>query len=347
MSHLRNVVASSLLVLLAACSTSAQSAKQMAPNEVVATIGSAPVTLAEVDAIALQESVSSFGSARLVQALYLARRGALDQIIATRLIQLEAKARGTDADALIKKEIDGVAKSPTDADVEFWYQTNPSAVQGRPLDQLRTAIRSLLTQQRLSEAHELFVEGLKLKTSVIVSLEPPRQTVATAGHPSQGPSDAPVELVEFSDFQCPFCQRANPTVQQVLKTYGDRIHFVYRHYPLPNHPNARPAAEAAVCADAQGKFWPYHDLLFANPDKLGTADLKGHASALGLDAAKFGACVDDRQSKDTVDLDLKDANGAGVTGTPAFFVNGRALEGAQPFEAFKRLIDEELAAKKK
>jgi protein-disulfide isomerase len=334
-------------VILAACSTSAQPAKQMAPTEVVATVGSSPVTLADVDAIALQESASSFGNARLVQALYLARRAALDEIIATRLIEQEAKARGTQADALVKQEIDGKTRVPTAEDVTFWYQTNPDAVQGRPLEQLSTAIRSLLTEQRLAEAHNSFVETLKLKTPVTVRLDPPRQTVASEGHAAKGPKGAPVEIVEFSDFQCPFCQRVNPTVDQVLKTYGDRIRFVYRHYPLPNHPNARPAAEAAVCADQQGKFWAFHDRLFGSPDKLTGADLKAHAAAAGVDTAKFNACVDGKLTKDAVELDIKEANAVGVSATPTFFVNGRSLEGAQPFDAFKRLIDEELAAAKR
>src|SRR6185436_19515892 len=126
-------------------------------------------------------------------------------------------------------------------------------------------------------------------------------------------------LIEFSDFQCLFCQRANPTVEQVLKTYGDRIHFVYRHYPLPNHPNARPAAEAAACADDQGRFWEYHDRLFANTSRLTDTDLKEHATAAGLDAARFNACVDGHRTKNQVDQDLKEANDAGVSGTPAFF----------------------------
>lgn len=332
--------------VVSACSTSAQPAKQPSQTDVVATIGSTSVTLADVDALALQESASSFGSARLSQALYLARRGALEQIVATRLIEAEARTRGVSADDLVRKEIDGKVTAPTDTDVEFWYQTNPSAVQGRPLDQLRQAIRSLLNEQRMAEAHDAFVDTLKAKTPVSVTLDPPRQTVATAGHASKGPAGAPVEIVEFSDYQCPFCQRANPTVEQVLKTYGDKVHFVYRHFPLPNHPNARPAAEAAACANAQGQFWKYHDRLFATPDRLSDADLKAHAAALGLDTAKFNSCVDTHATKDIVDLDMKEANEIGVNATPSFFINGRSLDGAQPFESFKRVIDEELAVRK-
>ena len=345
MRSLKCTVTGGALLALVACSSSAQAPKQMAPTDVVATVGSAPITLGEVDDRAFQRSSSDFGGARLSQALYLARREALEDIISTRLINDEAKARGVDAAALIEKEISSHAPAPTENDISFWYQTNPARVQGATLPQVHDAIKSFLIEQRMAEAHDAFVGKLKEKVPVTVSLEPPRQKVAVEGHPSKGPQGAPIELIEFSDFQCPFCQRANPTVEQVLKTYGSRIHFVYRHYPLPTHPNARPAAEAAACAAEQGRFWEYHDQLFANASRLADADLKQHAVTAGLDAAKFNACVDAHKFKAEVDKDVAEGNQAGVTGTPAFFINGRALEGAQPFEAFKRVIDEELAAK--
>src|SRR5262249_59431361 len=140
-------------------------------------------------------------------------------------------------------------------------------------------IRNLLIQMRMDEAREQYLTTLRKKIRVSVSLEPVREKVADAGFPSQGPSNAPIVMIEFSDFQCPFCQRAEPTVEQVRKTYGDKIRLVYRHFPLPNHPNARPAAEAAACAEQQGKFWQYHKELFANSSHLSTADLKSTAAA--------------------------------------------------------------------
>jgi protein-disulfide isomerase len=153
-----------------------------------------------------------------------------------------------------------------------------------------------------------------------------------------------VEIVEFADFQCPFCIRAHPTVTKVLSTYGDKVRFVYRNFPLASHPDARPAAEAGACAAEQGKFWELHDRLFAGQTKLGIDDLKQHAAAVGVDAARFNSCFDQRKFQKDIDADMEMAADAGVNATPAFFVNGRPLIGAQPFEAFKRLIDEELAA---
>ena len=334
-------------LFLVACSSSAQQPNRFqGPNDVVATVGNISVTLADVDQKAMQQPANDFGSTRLVLAIYEARRNAIDEITGEKLIDMEAKARGVATAALIDQEITSKIKTVTDADVSTWYDANKSRTQGASLDQVRGPIRNLLSQQRTAVAYQSFVEQLKLKTPVRIMLEPPRQKIATANSPAQGPASAPIELVEFSDFQCPFCYRAHPTVKQVLSTYGNKIRFVYRNYPLPNHPNARPAAEAAQCANEQGQFWAYHDRLFADQTKLGDADLKASAAALGLDAGKFNACVDSHKYKDRIDADVQAGNEAGVNGTPAFFINGRMLSGAQPYDEFKRLIDEELAAQR-
>ena len=335
-----------VLILLTACSTAAQSPRPQAPSDVVGTVGGAPITLSDVDERALRQAAGDFGSMTLAQALFEARRTALDEIIGNELISREAKARGVDRETLTRNEIDAKVAPPTEAEVTAWYQANRSRVQGAPLDKVAGPIKDLLLQERTRAARQQYLDGLKARTAVAIMLEPPRLKVADAGRPSRGPARAPVEIIEFSDFQCPFCLRAHPTVAQVLSTYGDRVRFVYRHYPLPNHPSARPAAEAAACAGEQGKFWEYHDRLFDNQDKLGAADLKRHAAALALDTEKFDACVDTHKYKKDVDADVAAGEEAGVSGTPAFFINGRQLSGAQPFEAFKHVIDEELAGKK-
>jgi protein-disulfide isomerase len=340
------LAASVCLVVAGACSTSAQPTKQPAPSDVVATVDGSPVTLADVDVKALQQPASSFGDAKLMQALYVARRAALDEIIGNRLMDAEAKARGIDRATLIEREISAKAPAPTEAEITAWYQANPARVQGAPLDQVRAPIKSLLIQNRMDTARTAFLDVLKQRTRVVMSLEPPRFPMTNGGRPVLGPKDAPIEMIEFSDFQCPFCQRANPTVEQVLKTYGAQIRFSYRHYPLPNHPNARQAAEAAACAEEQGKFWEYHDRLFANSSKLTDPDLKAHAAAIGLNTAQFNTCVDTHKHKSDVDADIAAADAVGVNGTPAFFINGRSIDGAQSFDVFKKIIDEELAAKK-
>jgi len=329
---------------LVACSSNAQQPDHyQGPNDVVAIVGNTSITLAEIDQKALQQPANDFGTSKLVLAIYEARRAAIDDVAGDKLIDIEAKARGVTTTALIDQEITSKIQPVTDADVTAWYNANSARVKGASLDQVRAPIRNLLIQQRTAAAYQRFVDQLKEKTPVRILLEAPRQKIATADSPYQGPANAPIELVEFSDFQCPYCYRAHPTVKQVLNTYGNKVRFVYRNYPLPNHPNAFPAAEAAQCANEQGQFWAYHDRLFADQTKLSDADLKASAAALGMDANRFNACFDSHKYKDRVDADMRAGNEAGVNGTPAFFINGRMLSGAQPYDEFKRVIDEELA----
>jgi protein-disulfide isomerase len=158
----------------------------------------------------------------------------------------------------------------------------------------------------------------------------------------QGPSDALVTIVEFSDFQCPFCSKVNPTLAQIAQTYGKDVRIVYRNNPLAMHDHAALAAEAALAARDQGKFWEYHDRLFANQQALARENLEQYAKELGLDMAKFKAALDKGEHKDEIAADQQLARSLGASGTPSFFINGRSVRGARPFDAFKTLIDEEL-----
>jgi protein-disulfide isomerase len=327
---------------VAGCRTAAQSSRQPLPTDVVATIGSKQITLAEIDGEALRQSATAFGGMSLEQALYESRRSVLEQHIADHLLEQEAQAAGLDRDAYVEREITSKITAPSDEDIERWYRDNPVRVQGAALDEVREPIRQVISDERRSALRQDLLNRLMKSTPVTLSLEPPRVVVEEAGRPAKGPENAPIRIVEFSDFECPFCLAAHPTIEKVLATYGDRIRFVYRHYTLPNHPHARPAAEAAACAAEQGRFWQYHDLLFADQSRLTMADLKDHALTLGLDADKFNQCVDERRYSADVDADVQAAIAAGVTGTPGFFINGRPVSGAQPYEVFRRIIDEEL-----
>jgi protein-disulfide isomerase len=345
MRYFSPVVLLVVALVAAGCSRgSGRAVKQPSPADIVAKAGGTSITLADVDQRALQLPVANFNGLKLSQALYEARRSAVDDLIDEALIAEDAKGRKLDRAKLIEQEITSKVSSPTDAEVSSWFDQNQARLQGATLEQTRTAIVAFLTQQRTQTARQLYVDTLRRKAPVQILLEPPRQTVAKADRPSKGPANAPIEMIEFSDFQCPFCLRAFPTVAQVIEIYGDRVRLVYRHYPLTNHPDARPAAEAAQCAAEQGKFWQYHDALFGDQAHLSDADLKQHATALGMDGAKFNACVDSRKYKADIDTDIQAGNEAGVSGTPAFFINGRILSGALPFDEFKRIIDEELAA---
>lgn len=158
----------------------------------------------------------------------------------------------------------------------------------------------------------------------------------------RGNSDAPVTIVEYSDFQCPFCQRFHPTVKRILDDYPNQVNWVYRHFPLGFHENAQPAAEASECAAEQGKFWEFADGLFENQSKLGNAFYKELAQDLGLNAEQFDNCVSSRKYKDIVEADYQEGIKDGVTGTPGSFVNGEQVSGAVPYETLKAIVERAL-----
>jgi hypothetical protein len=200
---MRTLTLAVLIGVLTACShPSAQQARRMAPTETVATVDGAVITLAEVDDKAMEQPVSNFGGAKLSQALYEARRAALDDIIANRLMDAAAKAQKVERSALIEKEITAKVAPVTDAEITAWYQANQGRLQGAPLEQVRQPIRQFLTQERMQGVRAQYIETLKAKTTVRVMLDPPRQKVEmVASSPSRGPAGAPVEVVDFSDFQ--------------------------------------------------------------------------------------------------------------------------------------------------
>jgi len=180
---------------------------------------------------------------------------------------------------------------------------------------------------------------------VNVSWEPYRLRFDLDNAPSLGKSGAPVTLVEFSDFQCPFCSRVVPTMEQVRAKYGDKVRIVFRQYPLPFHQKAQKAAEASLCASDQGKFWEMHDAMFANQQALAVEQLKAKAAELGLKAEEFNSCIDSGKHAAAIQADMKEGSAAGVSGTPALFVNGRFINGAVPFDQIATVIDDELRRK--
>jgi protein-disulfide isomerase len=167
----------------------------------------------------------------------------------------------------------------------------------------------------------------------------PRAQLAIGSAPTRGPSDAPVTVVEFSDFQCPYCARVHPTMVKLLEEFPDQVQIAFKHYPLPNHPKAPLAHRAAIAAGQQDRFWEMHDLIFENQRALEREDLIAHAETLGLDLASFEVALDDEALGAQIEADIREGSEAGVRGTPAFFVNGRLLSGAQPYAAFKAAVE--------
>jgi protein-disulfide isomerase len=278
----------------------------------------------------------------------LLKRG-LEGYIIEKLVQAEAKKRGmANEDALLKAEVEDKVAQPSDNDIQKLYDQAKSGGQLPPevtIDQVRPEIVKHLTDQSKREKAQALFNDLKAKAEMQILLPEKRVQVAATG-PAKGPESAPITIVEFSDFQCPFCSRANAAVDEVVKTYGDKVRVVFRHFPLSFHQDAPKAAEASMCAADQNKFWEYHDKLFANQQALKVDDLKKAAADLGLDTARFNECLDSGKKAEIVKKDLEDGTKAGVTGTPAFFINGLALSGAVPAEEFKAIIDAELKKKK-
>jgi protein-disulfide isomerase len=314
----------------------------VAADAPVATVGDTAISRAQVE-----EAVR----AKLIEVeneRYEAMREGLDQLIADELVKQEAKARKVTPEQLEQQEITDKIPAPTDAEIQKLFDDNKAQLQGQTLDQLKPRIVEYLKQQKQAERRQAFLNELKAKYKTTVNLKPPVVKVETANRPFRGGANAPVTIVEFSDYQCPFCKRAEGVIDQVVEKYGDKVKVVFRDFPLPMHNQARLAHEAANCAAEQGtdKFWQYHAKLFANQQALGEDKLKSYAGEVGLNQAKFDECLAKKPFKAAIDKDIAAGQKVGVTGTPAFFINGRMVTGAQPLEKFQEVIDEELASAK-
>ncbi len=250
------------------------------------------------------------------------------------LLAAEAEKRGLSKEELIEAEVGAKLADVPAAQVDAFYEARKQQIRA-PKERVEEQIRRFLS-------FESYIGALQSAADVEILTEPFRVEVAAVG-PSKGPDDAPVTIVEFSDFECPYCGRVNPSIEKIRDTYGDKVQVVFRQFPLEMHRNARKAGEAALCADEQGEFWAMHDAMFGDQKNLAVDGLKSIAATIaGLDTGVFSECLDSNKHAETVENDLKEGVGAGVSSTPAFFINGRYLAGAQPFETFAEIIDDEL-----
>ena len=310
----------------------------------VARVGDVVVTLGDVDAAWNENDAAS--QLRMLQQLYDARRRVLDFIIGNHLIDREATARGVSRDELLAEELPPRTLPISDEDVERVYRRNREALGDRTLEEVRVEIEAALERQRPTLALQQFMDDLRGESDdVALTLDPPRQRIEILpDDPTRGPADAPIAIVEFSDFQCPFCQRATGTLTELFDRFEGQIRFTYKDYPLANHPEAFKAAEAGNCAHEQGMFWELHDKMFVSQDALDVLSLTTYASELGLDVAAFSACLDEGRYTQRVQQDLQIGQLNGVSSTPTVFINGRPVMGAAPIETFDQIIREELAA---
>ena len=306
------------------------------PDEVVARAGNRAFTAAEVEAAAARQNIE------VATRAHEARLQAARDLVDAELLRQEAERRGTTVEALLKAEVDDKASPVRDWDVATYRAARKAEFEGRPEADAMAEASRRVRAERVAQRRFGFLNELRARIGTSITMTPPRVPVETAGSASRGPDNAPVTIVEFSEFQCPFCRRVAPTVREIEARYRGRVRLVFRHFPLARHKEAPKAAEAAECAREQGRFWEMHDVLFENAERLSVADLKQHARTAGVEGAAFDACLDSGRHEARVRKDLADAQSYGASGTPMFFVNGRLVSGAQPYAVFARVIDEEL-----
>ncbi|HZM71546.1 MAG TPA: thioredoxin domain-containing protein [Candidatus Cryosericum sp.] len=304
---------------------------------VVAKVGDRSITFEELD---LKAAASLM---KVRQQEFEARQQTLDGIINDELFDREAKAKGVTKEQLLETEISAKAPAPSQAEVDAYYEANKARMGTQTKEQIGPQISAMLKQQKMAGVQADFIKQLRQKYGVKVMLEPPRVQVSADDDPVKGgPASAPVTIVEFSDYQCPFCSRAETVVDEVMKKYGDKVRLIYRDYPLSFHQNAETASMASECAEEQGKFWEMHGAMFGNQAKLAAPDLVETAGSIGLNKDTFKGCLDSGKFRSEVQKDFQDGQKYGVTGTPTFFINGIMIVGARGVESFSEIIDREL-----
>jgi protein-disulfide isomerase len=305
--------------------------------------------VAEVDGTAITQRDLDRSAGKVLsnarEQLHKLERAKLDEHIGATLLTREAKNRNISVSTLLEQEVSNKVAPVTEEEIQKFYTSNKTRLQVE-LDKVHDQIRDYLRDQRLESRKNEFFKSLRSKAKVTSYLKAPpvfRADVAVNGAPFKGTERAPVTIVKFEDFQCPYCKTVQLTYQELLKRYNGKVRLVHKDLPLDAiHPQARQAAEAARCAGDQGKFWEYHDILYTNSPKAGIDELKSYAKEVGLNSASFDQCFTSGKYKGLVQKDLAEGAQLGLTGTPTFFINGREMSGAQPVEAFATIIDEEL-----
>jgi len=317
---------------------SAQAKPQAGSDEPVAIVAGHPIY--EQDLM----SVAGPGLLDLRKQEYKLKSDALNQCIRKKLIEVEAKKKGLSTDELLKQEVDSKIAEPSDDAAKGYYLAlrNQTSL---PFDQIKSQAKQLLNNSEIQQAREAYADSLRDKAQVSILLQPPSVQVGYDPERVKGSADAPVTIVEFADFQCPFCSRVQPALKDVLAKYKGKVKLAYRDFPLSQiHPYAEMAAEASHCALQQGKYWEMHDAMFAGQSKLEDTALVKTAAGLGMDQDSFATCLKSGKYKAVVQQDFDAGSHAGVNATPTFFINGEFLSGVQSDADFTKIIDRQLSA---
>ncbi len=269
---------------------------------------------------------------------YLAEREALDQFIDDQLLEMQAKKEGVTLDELFKRHVAVNVPEPTEDQLRFYYegvQTDES------YESARSHIIDTVHQLRTKKAQDAYIAQLRGEYGVVVELSQPSAHVEVGGAPRLGSATAPVQIIEFADYECPYCQKVNEDLIRLREQFGTFVSVVYKDFPLPMHPLAAKAAEAARCAGDQGKFWEFHDSLFETK-KIEPSQLKDEARALKLDTARFDKCLDSGEEAAPVKKDSQEGLRLGLQGTPSFFINGHFMSGAIGYGKLRETVMQEL-----
>jgi protein-disulfide isomerase len=325
------------IITAAVALASALSAQTSTPREPVARIGD--------QAIYDDDLLPSISGQlwQLKNQEYDLKTKALVNIVNQRLLEAAAKSKGLSTDAFLEQTVDRNVPPPSTAEIEAYYLAQKDRL-NRPLNEVRPQLEQALAQAKRQQARQDYIDQLRKSSGVAILLRRPKIEVTADPARMRGNPNAPITIVEFGDFQCPFCQAVQPTLKAVMDKYQGKVRLGFRDFPLRQiHPQAQQAAEAGRCAGEQGKFWEYHDLLYANQGRLDPNGLKEYAHTAALDVERFDACLAGGKFKPQIESDLQSGTGAGVTGTPGFYINGVPLTGAQPFSEFEKIIDSQLA----
>jgi protein-disulfide isomerase len=333
------IILSSALIL--APLSKAQNTATSKSNQPLAVVGSQPIT--EDDLAPMVQ-----GQLRpLREQEYQIKKKALENLINQRVLEAEAKKKDLSTEKLLEQEIDSKVPEPTDAEVSAVYAVQKDQI-NRPFEEVKPQLQQNLKRARIQQARQDYYVKLREQAKVSVQLGPPRMEVGFDPARVRGNSKARVMIVEFSDFQCPYCSQVVATLKNVLAKHQDSVALAFRDMPVTQiHPQALMAAEAARCAGEQGKFWEYHDLLFGDQNRLDHNGLSEKAKSLKLDEKQFDSCLTSEKYKAQIQQDSQEGTRVGVSGTPGFFVNGIFLSGSQPEATFEKTIQEQLTAPSK
>jgi len=321
------------LVLTAPLLTTAQNSPKP-----IATVNGQPI---------YEDELMSLAGASLLELQnqeYKLKSDALDRLVLKKVIEAEAKKKGLAPEELLEREVDSKVAEPSD-DLAKGYYLAGKDEKTLPFDEIKSQVKRLLKATEIQQAREKYADSLRAKADVIVLLRTPKTQISYDAARVRGDAKASVTIVEFADFQCPYCKSVQATLNGLLVKYPGRVKVAYRDFPLRTlHPQAQIAAEAGRCAGEQGKFWEYHDALYADQNKLSQPELLETARRLGLKEKALEPCLASGKFRSQIEQDIQEGTRAGVEATPGFFINGVFVNGAMPAAQFEKIINRELQA---